>query len=84
MTKEELIAFINSIDFELATNLVLTYIKKKPSRYDNDDFDSRPKTITLNKDYEILINERINYAERRIDDCCADIRHIEETINEKR
>ena len=30
MNKEELINFINSIEFELVTNLELTYCKKMP------------------------------------------------------
>ena len=31
MSKEELISFIESIDFEYCSNMVLTYCKKKPS-----------------------------------------------------
>ena len=39
MNKEELINFINSIEFELVTNLELTYCKKMPksSPYDTEE-----------------------------------------------
>lgn len=46
MTKEELINFINSVDFELVTNMTLTYVKQKPTRYgmsEEDKYNSEPK-----------------------------------------
>ena len=54
MTKEELINFINSIDFEIATNMTLTYIKKTPTRYmdESERYNAEPKTITFQKDFE--------------------------------
>ena len=88
MTKEELINFINSIDFEIATCMTLTYIKKTPTRYmdDSEIYNADPKTITFKKDYESLINEKNSWIERRIDDLYAGLREIrerEEKQNEK-
>lgn len=88
MTKQELIDFINSIDFEITTCLSLTYIKKAPTRYmdDSERYNSEPKTITFQKDYESLINEKNSWIERRIDDLYAglkEIREREEKQNEK-
>lgn len=86
MNKEELINFINGIDFELATNLEITYCKKKPrnSSYlsGEDRYDMERKTITFNKDFENLLNERTNWIDRRIDDLYKGIQQIEERIKE--
>lgn len=85
MSKEELIKFIESIDFELATNLVLTYYKEKPRGgyiSDSDRYDMEKKTITFNKDFEHILNEQNNWINRRIDDMYAGLRQLEERVNE--
>ena len=76
MNKEELINFINSIDFEKVTNLVLTFYKKVPTRYNCNDEETRQQTITLNKDYESLINEKCNWIDRKIDDLYAGLNEV--------
>lgn len=85
MNKEELINFINGIDFELATNFELTYFKKKPKNLgylsEEDRYDIERKTITFNKDFENLLNERTNWLDRRIDDLYKGIQQIEGRIN---
>lgn len=85
MNKEELINFINSIEFELVTNLELTYCKKMPesSRYntEEDRYNMERKTITFNKDFESLLNERTNWIDRRIDDLYTGIKNLEERID---
>lgn len=85
MNKEELIKFIESIDFELATNLVLTYCKKKPKNtpyYSEEDrYDTERKTITFNKDFEHILNEQNNWINRRIDEMFTGIRQLEERID---
>lgn len=80
MTKEELINFINSIDFEIVTCMTLTYIKKKPTRYmdESEKYNSEPKTITFQKDYESLINEKNSWTERRIESLYTELREIRE------
>lgn len=88
MTKEELINFINSIDFEITTNMTLTYIKKTPTRYmdESERYNTEPKIITFQKDFESLINEKNSWIDRRIDDLYAGLREIrerEEKQNEK-
>ena len=87
MTKEELIKFIESVEFEIATNLELTYYKKKPvsDMYctDSDKYDMERKTITFNKDFEGLLNERTNWIDRRIEDLYAGIRSLEEKVNKE-
>lgn len=84
MNKEELINFINSIDFELAMNLELTYCKKMPksSQYNTEEdiYNMERKTITFNKDLESLLNERTGWIDRRIDDLYAGIKNLEERI----
>lgn len=86
MNKEELINFIKGIDFELATNLEITYYKKKPKNLgylsEEDRYDMERKTITFNKDFENLLNERTNWIDRRIDDLYKGIQQIEERIKE--
>lgn len=85
MNKEELINFIKGVDFELATNFELTYCKKKPKNLgylsEEDRYDMERKTITFNKDFESLLNERTNWIDRRIDDLYKGIQQIEERIN---
>lgn len=85
MNKDELIKFIDSIDFELATNLELTYCKKKPNStsyyFEEDRYDTERKTITFNKDFESLLNERTNWIDRRIDDIYAGLRELQEKEN---
>ena len=85
MNKEELINFINSIEFELVTNLELTYFKKMPksSPYntEEDSYNMERKTITFNKDFENLLNERANWIDRRIDDLYTGIKNLEERID---
>ena len=85
MNKEELINFINSIEFELVTNLELTYCKKMPksSPYDTEEdrYNRERKTITFNKDFENLLNERTNWIDRRIDDLYTGIKNLEERID---
>ena len=85
MNKEELINFINSIEFELVTNLELTYCKKMPksSPYntEEDSYNMERKTITFNKDLESLLNERTGWIDRRIDDLYTGIKNLEERIN---
>ena len=58
MNKEELLKFIDSIKFEVATNLELTYFKKKPTndvyRIESDKYYTERKTNTFNKDFEGL------------------------------
>ena len=87
MTKEELIKFIESVEFETATNLVLTYCKKKPKNtpyYSEEDrCDMEKKTITFNKDFEHILNEQNNWINRRIDDVYEGIRQLEEKINKE-
>lgn len=80
MSKEELINFINSIDFEIVTNMTLTYIKKIPTRYmeETERYNAEPKTITFQKDYEMLINENNNWIERRLDDLYTGMRELKE------
>lgn len=69
MSKEELISFIESIDFEYCSNMVLTYCKKKPSESsyipECDKIDMQQKTITFQKDLEYLINENSNWNRER-------------------
>ena len=79
MNKEELINFINSIDFELCTNMSFTYFKKKPSQYSHD-YENEPKTITFNKDFEKVIEEHDRWTNNRIEDLYADMREIREKI----
>ena len=79
MNKEELINFINSIDFELCTNMSFTYFKKKPSQY-NHDYESEPKTITFNKDIERVIEEHDRWTNNRIEDLYAGMKEIREKI----
>ena len=85
MNKEELINFINSIEFELLTNLELTYCKKMPksSPYntEEDSYNMGVKTITFNKNFEDLLNERTNWIDRRIDDLYTGIKNLEERID---
>lgn len=85
MNKEELINFINSIEFELVTNLELTYCKKMPksSPYDTEEdrYNMERKTITFNKNFENLLNERTNWIDRRIDDLYTGIKNLEERID---
>lgn len=85
MNKEELIRFIESIDFELATNLELTYCKIKPKNTlycnEEDKCDMERKTITFNKDFEGLLNERTNWLDRRMDDLYTGLKQLEERIN---
>lgn len=88
MTKEELINFINSIDFEISTCMTLTYIKKTPTRYmdDSERYNAEPKTITFQKDYESLINEKNSWIER-IEDKLKDflksgLKGIKDILNE--
>lgn len=86
MEKEELIKFIESLDFELATNLELTYCKKKPSGNlgylsAEDKYDTEKKTITFNKDFESLLNERARWIDNRIDDLYKGVQQLEERIN---
>ena len=85
MNKEELINFINSIDFELVTNLELTYCKKMPessSCYTEEDrYNMERKTITFNKDFESLLKERTNWIDRRIDDLYTGIKNLEKRID---
>lgn len=85
MNKEELINFINSIDFELTTNLELTYCKKMPKNLGYSDeknrYDMERKTITFNKDFESLLNERTSWIDRRIDDLYTGIKNLEERID---
>ena len=87
MNKEELIRFIESVDFEITTNLELTYCKKKPKStpyYNEEDrYDMEQKTITFNKNFENLLNERMNWVDRRIDDLHAGIRQLEEKVEKQ-
>ena len=80
MTKEELIDFINSINFELAINMTLTFIKEKPTSYMSEDekYNAEPKTITFQKDYEKLINEKTSWIDRKIDDLYCGLRELKE------
>ena len=84
MTKDELINFINSIDFEMATNMSLTFIKKKPTRFMSEDekYDVEPKTITFQKDFEKLIREETGWINRKIEDLYCGLRELKER-NEK-
>ena len=67
MDKEEFINFINSIDFKVIKNFTLTYVKEEQhSPIFNEN--AQPKTITFGKDYEILINEKYCWMDRKIDD----------------
>lgn len=88
MNKEELIKLIESIDFEIATNLELTYCKEKPKNtpYYNeaDRYDMERKTITFNKDFESLLNERTNWIDRRIDDLYTGIQQLEEKVGKEK
>jgi len=68
MNKEEFINFINSIDFKVIKNFTLTYVKKEQHSYNLNDEETKPKTITFGKDYEILINERFGWMNSKIDD----------------
>lgn len=85
MNKEELINFINGIDFELATNFELTYHKKKPKNTaymsEEDRYDIERKTITFNKDFENLLNERMSWVDRKIEDLYRGVQQIEERID---
>ena len=87
MSKEELLKFIDSIKFEVATNLELTYFKKKPTNdvytIESDKYDMERKTITFNKDFEGLLNERTNWIDRRIDDLYSGFRDLEQKINKE-
>ena len=81
MNKEELINFINSIEFELVTNLELTYCKKVPKSSPHHTEEDRYNTITFNKNFENLLNERTNWIDRRIDDLYTGIKNLEERID---
>ena len=85
MNKEELINFINGIDFELATNFELTYYKKKPKNIsyisEENGYDIERKTITFNKDFENLLNERMSWIDRKIEDLYRGVQQIEERID---
>ena len=65
-----------SIDFEKVTDLVLTFYKKVPTRYNCNDEETRQQTITLNKDYESLINEKCSWLDRKIDDLYAGLNEV--------
>ena len=86
MNKEELIKFIESIEFEAATNFVLTYHKKVPKNgfycNEEDKYNMEAKTITFNKDFEGLLNERATWLERRIDDIYLSLNQRIEEKNE--
>lgn len=79
MNKKELINFINSIDFELCTDMSFTYFKKKPSQYSHD-YENEPKTITFNKDFKQAIDEIERWNSRRFDDVFAGLREIREKV----
>ena len=85
MSKEELLDFITSVDFEYCQNLVLTYFKKKPQNTlyitEEEKFDMQPKTITFQKDYEMLINENERWNTERFDKLYSRINSIEETLD---
>lgn len=87
MNKEELIKFIESIEFEVATNLVLTYCKKKPKNtayYNEEDkYDMERKTITFNKDFEHILNEQNNWINRRLDDMYTGLRQLKEKASKE-
>lgn len=87
MTKEELIKFIKSLDFEIATNLELTYHKKKPANSlyctEEEKYNMERKTITFNKDFESLLNENTSWINRRIDDIYKGLNLLEEKINKE-
>lgn len=85
MSKEELIDFIKSVDFEYCSNLMLTYCKMKPknSMYisDEDKADMQPKTITFQKNIESLINENERWNNEKFDNLYSRINSIEETLD---
>lgn len=83
MSKEELIKFIESIDFELMTNLSITYYKEKPSSYygNNDDDKYRPKTINFNRDYEYMLNDRIRSINEDLSNIRERIYNIESEVH---
>ncbi len=84
MNKDELIKFIDSIDFEYCSNLVLTYYKKKPKEityYDeNDSLEFERKTITFQKDLENLINEKYEWNDRKIEHLIELVRKLEDDV----
>lgn len=84
MNKDELIKFIDSIDFEYCSNLVLTYCKKKPKErtyYDeNDILEFERKTITFQKDLENLINEKYEWNDRKIEHLIELVRKLEDDV----
>lgn len=83
MSKEELIRLMESIDFELVTNLTMTYYKEKPINfYVNDDDKYKPKTITFNKDFEKIINEDYRVTQNRIEDIYGMINDLESRVKE--
>ena len=57
MNKEEFIKLIQTLDFEELRCATISYYKKKSSKYNWGDEDSRPKTICIGTDLEKLINE---------------------------
>ncbi len=85
MSKEELLDFIKSVDFEYCQNLVLTYIKKIPQKTlyitEEDQLNMQPKTISFQKDYENLINENERWNNERFDKLYSRISSIEETLD---
>lgn len=83
MNKEELINFINCIDFKLVTNMSLTYMKEIPSRYmtEEEKCNIQPKTITFQKDYETLINEIRTLVDRKFDYAYERINELERKTN---
>ena len=82
MTKEELINFISSIDFKLATNMTLTFIKEIPNKYmdEEEKYNIQPKTITFQKDYESLINDVRNLVDRKFEYAYQQINELERKI----
>lgn len=84
MSKEELISFIESIDFEYCSNMVLTYCKKKPKEDsyipESERIDMQPKTITFQKDLEYIINENRNWDSQRFENLYRQIVNLEKEI----
>ena len=81
MNKEEFIKLLQTLDFEELRCATISYYKKKQSKYNWGDEDSRPKTICIGTDLEKLINNEHSYAYNLFDDTMKRLNDLERLID---